>query len=242
MKRRLVFALLALTTLGCFQEFESYRQLAMPSRPPGAVTVAVGPPADVFPLERGSRYDYAAHFGLGAAGPFTGEAIVSVLDVWRQGEDRREPRIAERRHEVVSVVSRYFGRERVDPYVFVRDAALTEGQGGTPMIGLFEKAPPDKITWFMPPALPADAAWEVATGEGTGQARVEAIEPTLIVPAGTYRDVRRVRYSNPGARTEIVLWLAPKVGLVRADVEMLVGPLSLKGRLDLTRVRIPRIG
>lgn len=224
MKRRLGFGLLALTTAGCFQEFEAYRQLAMPSRPPGAMAVPVGKPADVFPLERGSRYDYAAHFGLGAAGPFAGEAIVSVLDVWQQGD---------RRHEVVSVVSRYFGRERVDPYVFVRDGA---------MIGLFEKDPPDKVTWFMPPALPADAAWDVATGEGTGQARVEAIEPTFAVPAGTYKDVRRVRYQNPGARTDIRLWMAPKVGLVRADVEMLIGPLVLKGRLDLIRVNISRPG
>jgi hypothetical protein len=119
---------------------------------------------------------------------------------------------------------------------------MTEGNGGTPMIGLFEKEPKDKVTWFMPVALSVDAAGEVATGEGTGSARVEAIEPTFTVPAGTFDDVKRVRYRNPAARTDIRLWMAPRVGLVRADVEMLVGPLALKGQLDLTRWRIPRPG
>jgi hypothetical protein len=207
---------------GCFQAFEDYRQLAVPARPPGASPVPPGPPAEVFPLPAGARFDYAARFGLGADGPFTGEAIVSVLDAWT--EKGRES-------AAVRVVSRYFGRERVEPYVFVRDAA---------MIGLFEKHPPDKITWFMPPSLPADAAWKVETGEGTGEARVEAIEASVAVPAGTFRDVRRVRYANPGARTDITLWMAPRVGLVRAKVDMIVSVLTIKGTLELARYRLPR--
>lgn len=206
---------------GCFQAFEEYRQLAMPSRPPGASPAPLEA-ADVFPLVRGSRLDYAARFGLGADGPFTGEAIVSVVDAWTLGG---------RESAAVRVVSRYFGRERVEPYVFVRE-------GG--MIGLFEKHPPDLITWFMPTALPADARWEVKTGEGTGQAFVEAVEPEVKVPAGAFKDVRRVRYANPGARTDITLWMAPKVGLVRARVDMVVSVLTLKGTLELAKYRIPK--
>lgn len=212
----------ALLLSGCFQAFEEYRQLAIPSRPPGASPVPVGPPPAVFPLVRGSRYDYAARFGLGADGPFTGEAIVSVVDVWRQ-EGRESA--------AVRVVSRYFGRERVEPYVFVRDDA---------MIGLFEKHPPDVITWFMPPALQADRRWEVRTGEGTGEAYVEAIEPEVKVPAGPFQGVQRVRYKNPGAKTDITLWMAPRVGLVRARVDMVVSVLTIKGTLELAKYRIPR--
>lgn len=213
--------LLLLPLAGCFQAFEEYRQLAMPSRPPGASPAPLEA-AEVFPLVRGSRLDYAARFGLGADGPFTGEAIVSVVDAWTLGG---------RESAAVRVVSRYFGRERVEPYVFVREAG---------MIGLFEKHPPDLITWFMPTALPADARWDVKTGEGTGQAYVEAIEPEVKVPAGAFKDVRRVRYANPGAKTDITLWMAPKVGLVRARVEMVVTVLTLKGTLELARYRIPR--
>ena len=194
----------------------------MPTRPAGASPVPVREPAEVFPLVPGSRYDYAARFGLGADGPFTGEAIVSVLDAWEQ--DGRES-------AAVRVLSRYFGTTRVEPYVFVRDAR---------MIGLFEKHPPDKITWFMPPDLPADGRWRVETGEGVGEAQVEAIEPTVTVPVGTFTDVRRVRYVNAGARTDLTLWLAPRVGLVRAQVNMVVSVLTLKGTLELTRYRIPK--
>ncbi len=211
-----------LLSSGCFQAFEDYRQLAVPSRPPGASAVPVGPPAEVFPLVRGSRFDYAARFGLGMDGPFTGEAIVSVIDAWAQ--DGRET-------AAVRVLSRYFGRERVEPYVFVRDAA---------MIGLFEKHPPDVITWFMPTTMPADGRWAVKTGEGTGEAFVEAIEPTVKVPAGLFADVRRVRYLNPAARTDITLWMAPRVGLVRARVDMVISVLTLKGTLELARYRLPR--
>ena len=208
---------------GCFQAFEDYRQLAMPTRPPGATAVAVPErPPEVFPLVPGSRFEYAARFGLGADGPFTGEAIVSVLDAWTLGG---------RESAAVRVASRYFGRERVEPYVFVRDAA---------MIGLFEKHPPDKITWFMPPALPADGRWKVETGEGMGEAYVEAIEPEVNVPAGAFKDVRRVRYANPGAKTDITLWMAPRVGLVRAKVDMIISVLTLKGTLELKGFRIPR--
>ena len=221
--RRLLVAAACLTGLsGCFQAFEDYRQLAMPSRPPGAEGVKVGPPAEVFPLVPGARFDYVAHFGLGTEGPFTGEAVVSVLDAWRLGD---------RQHEAVRVVSRYFGRERIEPYVFVRDEAL---------IGLFEKAPPDTITWFMPTHLEAGAEWDVQTGEGAGSAEVEAVEPSLTVPAGSFKGVQRVRYRNAGAKTDITLWLAPHLGLVKARVEMIVSVLPLRGTLELSRFRVPK--
>lgn len=213
----------ALLLAGCFQTFEDYRQLAMPVRPAGASPVPVpATPPEVFPLVRGSRFDYAARFGLGADGPFTGEAIVSVVDAWTQGG---------RESAAVRVVSRYFGRERVEPYEFVR---------GTSMIGLFEKHPPDKITWFMPPVLAPDDRWKVETGEGLGEAYVEGLEAEVTVPAGVFRNVPRVRYTNMGAQTDITLWMAPRVGLLRARVEMVVSVLTLKGTLELTRYRIPR--
>lgn len=205
----------ALSLSGCFDRYEEYRQTAVPSRPPGAVSVTPGPTAEVFPLEAGSRYDYRARFGLGT-GLFSGSAVVSVLDAWRLG-DREE--------QVTRVSATYFGTTRVDPYVFVRTADR---------IGLYEKYPPDKITFFLPTTLAAGQQWAVETGEGTGQAAVEAIE-AVAVPAGTFEGTYRVRYLNPGAKTNVTFWFAPAIGLVKADVQMQVNVLPLRGVLELER-------
>lgn len=220
MKRRFVaLALVMALAGGCFQHFEEFRQLAPPTRPSGAVLVAPGPAPEVFPLQPGSRYDYVARFGLGA-GMFTGSASLSVLDAYTLGD---------REIDAVEVTSRYFGRTRRDPYRFVR-------QGG--WIGLFEKWPPDKVTFFMPDHLAAGEHWQVQTGEGTGQAAIEALE-TVTVPAGTYTDVARLHYLNPAVGEDITLWLAPHVGLVKADVGMRVSVLPLRGILELAHAELP---
>jgi hypothetical protein len=211
---------LGLLATGCFNQFEEYRQTTPPARPPGAVAVPPGPPSEVFPLMPGSRYEYAARFGLGASGPFQGDAVISVIDAWQLGD---------RRIDEVRVVSRYFGQTRRDPYRFVRT---------TDWIGLFEKYPPDQVTFFMPTSLEAGKAWAVETGEGTGRANVEAIEPVK-VPAGTFNQTWRVRYINPGANTDMTLWLAPRLGLVKATVAMQANLLPLRGTLELQRVDLP---
>lgn len=217
--RALVLAAALLAT-GCFGQFEEYRQTTPPTPPAGAVPLQAGVPPEIFPLEPGSRYEYAAHFGLGTSGPFAGDAVVSVVQAWQQGD---------RRLEEVRTVSHYFGQTRRDPYTFVRTGEW---------IGLFEKWPPDKVTFFMPTSLEAGKTWKVETGEGTGNAAVEAVE-TLKVPAGTYEGVYRVRYKNPGAKTDMTLWLAPKVGLVRADIAMQANLLPLRGSLLLQHVDLP---
>lgn len=205
--------LVCLLTAGCFTRFEEFRQVAAPARPPGARPVPAGPAPAVFPLVPGARFDYEARFGLGA-GLFSGEAVVSVLDAWIEGD---------RQVQQLSVVSRYFGTERREVYRFVRE-------GGR--IGLYEKHPPDAITFFLPTTLEAGQRWPVMTGEGPGEAWVEAVEP-VEVPAGSFEKTWRVRYVNPGAETDVTLWLAPKVGLVQADVGMRVNVLPLRGMLKL---------
>jgi hypothetical protein len=209
-----------LASTGCFSQFEDYRQTTPPARPADAEPIPPGPVPEVFPLVPGSRYEYGARFGLGASGPFSGEAIISVIDAWKLGD---------RQLSEVRVVSRYFGQTRRDPYTFVRTGEW---------IGLFEKFPPDKVTFFMPTTLEDQKAWAVETGEGTGQARVEAVE-TVKVPAGTYARSYRVRYINPGASTDMTLWLAPQVGLVKAEVAMQANLLPLRGTLELTRADRP---
>lgn len=180
--------------------------------PPGAMPEA-------FPLAPGGRYDYVAHFGLGG-GFFEGAAEVGVVDAWRLGaRDTVE----------VRVTSRYFNRTRTDAYTFVRTADW---------VGLTEKFPPDKVTFFLPTRLTADAAWQVETGEGTGTARVEAIEEVK-VPAGRFSGTYRVRYLNPGANTDMTLWFAPGVGLVKADVGVRVNVLPLRGVLELEHFAKP---
>lgn len=216
---RLAAACLLTTVTGCFQQFEEYRQLALPARPAGAVTTPAGPPDEVFPLQVGGRYDYAARFGLGT-GMFSGTAVISVVDSWLLGN---------RRVDQAMVVSSYFGRTRRDPYAFVREPHW---------IGLFEKDPPDKVTFFMPTRLQLDQRWEVVTGEGTGQAHVEAIEPVQ-VPAGRFPATWRVRYINAGAHTDMTLWLAPRVGLVKAEVLMYISLLPLRGTLTLAHREAP---
>ena len=210
----------ALLSAGCFNQFEEYKQTTPPSRPPGAVAVPAGPPPAVFPLVPGSRYEYAARFGLGASGPFSGAAIISVIDAWQLGD---------RRIEEVRVVSQYFGQTRRDPYTFVRTSEW---------IGLFEKFPPDKVTFFMPTSLADQQVWAVETGEGTGQAKVEAIE-SVTVPAGRFERTWRVRYLNPGAQTDVTLWLAPAIGLVKAEVAMQANLLPLRGTLVLEKALGP---
>lgn len=208
-----------LLAAGCFDQGEEFAQLEHLPVPSGAVPVPAGSPAEVFPLEPGARFDYAARFGLGA-GQFDGEAILSVTGAWQQGE---------RRIIATTLRSRYFGHTRADRYVFTRDADW---------LGLFEKDPPDKVTRFMPNHLAKGDTWPVATGEGTGTATVEAIEDVR-VPAGTYPACARVRYLNPQRHTDMALWLAPHVGLVKADVQIRVGPLPLRGTLTLTRAWAP---
>lgn len=205
---------LGLLLAGCFQQFEEYRQATPPTRPPGAVELSPGPAPEVFPLRPGARYDYVAHFGLGA-GFFTGDAALSVLDAYQTGS---------REIDEVRVVSHYFGRTRRDPYRFVRENGW---------VGLLEKYPPDKVTFFMPTQLTEGQHWHVETGEGPGEAEVEAIE-SLRVPAGTFAETYRVRYRNTGASTDITLWLAPQVGLVKADVQIRVSLLPLRGVLELS--------
>lgn len=206
---------------GCFNQYDEYRQLALPSRPPGSVSVPEGPVPEVFPLVAGTRYEYGARFGLGE-GQFTGRAIVSVMDAWRL--DGRE-------EQAVRVVASYFGQTRVDPYVFVRSVDR---------IGLYEKYPPDQVTFFLPTRLSAGQRWPVVTGEGTGEAVVEAIED-VTVPAGTFNGTHRVRYLNPGASTDVTFWFAPRIGMVRADVKMKLNLLPLRGTLALEQYR-PALG
>jgi hypothetical protein len=208
---------LALLLTGCFEQGEEFRQLAPPSLPPGAVAVSPGPPPEVFPLQPGARLDYAAKFGLGGNGPFMGSAAFSVVGAW-EVEGRTIAR--------VGVQSRYFGRTRRDIYVFTRDANW---------IGLFEKDPPDKVTRFLPTHMALHQRWDVATGEGTGKAEVVAIED-VTVPAGTFKACDRVHYVNAANQTDITLWLAPRQGLVQADVAMRLGPVPLNGRLELEQL------
>lgn len=210
---RWALTLACLTATGCFSQFEEYRQVAVPMRPAGAESIPEGPPPEVFPLLPGARFDYEARFGLGAD-LFSGEAIVSVLDAWQTGGQQEQQ---------LSVVSRYFGQERREVYRFVR----TDDR-----IGLYEKHPPDQITFFLPTALSVGQRWPVITGEGPGTAWVEAQE-AVEVPAGAFPEALRVRYVNPGAKTDVTLWLAPAVGLVQADVAMQVNVLPLRGRLKL---------
>ncbi|MDB5097615.1 MAG: hypothetical protein JWM80_2036 [Cyanobacteria bacterium RYN_339] len=217
---RALVAAAALLLAGCFDQGQEFQQLAPPSLPPGAVAVLAGPPDDVFPLQAGARYDYAAKFGLGGNGPFTGAAAFSVVGAWRVGE---------RTIARVGVQSTYFGRTRRDIYVFTREAGW---------IGLFEKDPPDKVTLFMPTRLEGHGPWDVATGEGTGRAEVEATE-AVTVPAGTFAGCKRIRYRNEGVQTTMTLWMAPRVGLVQADVAMQIGPVPLNGRLQLAHVVRP---
>lgn len=211
--------LVCLGLSGCFTQFEEYRQVAPPTRPPGAESIPEGPAPAVFPLLPGARFDYEARFGLGAD-LFSGEAIVSVLDAWQQDGTQIQH---------LSVISRYFGQERREVYRFVRRGDR---------IGLFEKFPPDQITFFLPTELAVGQEWPVVTGEGPGKAWVEALE-TVQVPAGTFEDTWRVRYVNPGARTDVTLWLAPHVGLVQADVAMPINVLPLRGRLKLRERALP---
>lgn len=212
---RPIAAALVLLSTGCFQQFEEFEQTQLPVRPPGATALPPGPAPEVFPLSVGSRFEYGARFGLGT-GMFSGRAVVSVVDAWAEGTARIDQ---------VRVQSSYFGQTRREAYRFVR----------TPeWIGLTEKYPPDQVTNFMPTALAVEQAWEVVTGEGKGQARVEARED-VAVPAGTFKDTYRVRYVNPGARTDMTLWMAPHVGLVKADVSMWVNVLPLRGSLALER-------
>lgn len=218
MRKRLALALLL---AGCFEQGEEFRQLAPPSLPPGAVAVSPGPPEEVFPLQPGARLDYAAKFGLGGNGPFTGSAAFSVVGLWRTGE---------RQIARVGVQSTYFGRTRRDIYVFTREDGW---------IGLFEKDPPDKVTRFLPTQLALHQRWDVATGEGTGQAEVVAVED-VVVPAGTFKACDRVHYVNPANQTDITLWLAPHQGLVQADVVIKLGPVPLNGRLQLEHLAVPR--
>jgi hypothetical protein len=217
--KRIGMLVVALLLGGCFSHFEEYRQIAPQPRPAGAQNLQAGPVLDVFPLLTGARFDYDAHFGLGT-GMFSGEAIISVVDAWRLGN---------REEEAVRVVSRYFGAQRVDPYTFVREPGW---------IGLFEKYPPDKVTFFMPTTLVKDQSWPIVTGEGTGLATVEAIEP-LTVPAGTFEGTYRVHYVNSSANTDLTLWLAPRVGLIKADVAMQVNVLPLRGSLELRSYALP---
>jgi hypothetical protein len=195
---------------------EEFRQLAPPSLPPGARPVATGPAAEVFPLQPGTRYEYEVNFGLGTNGPFAGTAVLGVTGAWQV-----ETRVVTR----VAVESRYFGRTRRDVYMFTRDADW---------IGMFEKAPPDKITAFMPTSLEAGRTWQVATGEGTGEAELLGREA-----AAGYQNCYKVHYVNPGANTDMTLWLAPRVGLVQADVTMRVSGLPLRGTLKLARLDRP---
>jgi hypothetical protein len=207
-------ACFAVGTTGCFDQGAEFQQLAPPSLPPGATRAPDAPIPEIFPLSPGARLEYAARFGLGG-GQFEGQAILSVLDAWVVG-----PRLV----TSVGITSSYFGRTRQDRYGFVR-----EGQ----WLGLFEKAPPDKLTLFMPTHLKVGDAWEVATGEGTGRATVEAQED-VAVPAGHYRACYRVHYVNDAVATNVLLWLAPYVGLVKATVAIRIGPLPLSGSLTLT--------
>jgi hypothetical protein len=185
------------------------------------VAVSPGPLEAVFPLPAGARLDYTARFGLGGNGPFTGGAAFSVVGAWSVGG-----RLISR----VGVQSTYFGRTRRDIYVFTRE-------GG--WIGMFEQAPPDKVTRFMPTQLALHQRWDVETGEGTGQAEVEAVED-VTVPAGRFKDCWRVRYLNPANQTDMTLWMAPRQGLVQADVAMHLGPVPLNGRLQLDHFTLPR--
>ncbi|HEY9720448.1 MAG TPA: hypothetical protein V6D47_00430, partial [Oscillatoriaceae cyanobacterium] len=220
MRRALVvLGLFTALLSGCFQHFEEFRQLAPPVRPSGATEVPPGPLPEVFPLRPGARYDYDAHFGLGA-GIFSGSASLSVVDAYQLGD---------REIDTIELISRYFGRSRHDPYRFVR-------QGG--WIGLFEKAPPDKVTFFMPDHLAAGMAWDVLTGEGKGHAAVEALDDVR-VKAGDFPNTPRLHYVNPSAGEDITLWLAPHVGLVQADVRMTVDLLPLVGRLSLAAYQAP---
>jgi hypothetical protein len=218
MRKRLALALLL---AGCFEQGEEFRQLAPPSLPPGAVAVSPGPPEEVFPLQPGTRLDYSAKFGLGGNGPFTGSAAFSVVGLWRTGE---------RRIARVGVQSTYFGRTRRDIYVFTREEDW---------IGLFEKDPPDLVTRFLPTHLKLGQRWDVATGEGTGQAEVTAVED-VTVPAGTFKHCNRVHYVNAANQTDITLWFAPYLALVQADVVIKLGPVPLNGRLQLEHLAAPR--
>lgn len=205
---------LVLSLSGCFTAFESYEQLAPPERPADARPVT-GPPAAALPLRPGTRLDYRARFGLGA-GFFTGSATVSVTDAWSEPNGREV--------SAVSVVSRYFGRERRERYRFVREAGR---------LGLVEPHPQPHVTWFLPEELEAGARLRVETGEGPGTAVVEAVDQRVSVPAGTFPDAARVRFEAETTPTRLTLWLVPRVGLVAADVAMNVGLLPLVARLEL---------
>ena len=198
---------------GCFGRFEGAPSTSLATRPPDAQPVPKGPPAEVMPLQPGARYEYAARYGIGA-GQLSGQAVLSVLDAWRQG-DSETARVA--------VVSSYAGRVRHDEYLFVRE-------GG--WIGLRERPAPAPPTAFLPEQLVGAAPWSVHTGEGTGTATLEGRED-LQLATGRFKGCYRVRYHNAGNGTDWVLWLAPAVGLVQADVNMQLGPLPLAAHLWL---------
>jgi hypothetical protein len=208
---------------------------------PSAMTPLSSPPpvqasTAILPFKTGDTLEYVGSYGIGGADVFQFKAAISVKDASETEAKRKE---------TVRVAASYGNGSYDSIETFTRNtswitAALTDGSGN---VGQHYK--------LFPASLSSGKEWKVSYIDAlpfdqelpTGTAKVEAIE-SIAVSAGEFKDCYKIHYSDSEqTQSDITIWIAPGVGIVRANVKMqvplfnwpVVTLLPVSGHLELAR-------